>query len=175
MLAKRHIALTLLLTCFWAFDVLAHGPTPQKSDHKLTIKAPLEKVWESVKSPKAICDWHLKVKSCEYNEATKERVFEVEGGERFSEILLEVDENSHTVYLRQGDPNVKALPVSSYSARIQVEDNGDGSVTVRWKGRYYRGDTGNFPAGNLNDEAAVKAMDEWIKTGLEGLRSYLTR
>lgn len=151
----------------------AHGPTPQKSDHEIVIEAPFAEVWEKIKAPASLCDWHPLAVRCEVNEAGDERVIELKSGEQFSEVILEVDEHSHIVYLRQGEPNVKALPVSSYSSRIEAEDNGDGSVTVRWKARYYRGDTGNFPPEPLSDEAAVKAMDQWMQTGLEGLRKLI--
>ncbi|HBX61155.1 MAG TPA: MxaD protein, partial [Methylophaga sp.] len=33
----------------------------------------------------------------------------------------------------------------------------------------------NFPPENLNDEAAVKAMTEYAKTGLEGLKASLEK
>ncbi|WP_022947532.1 SRPBCC family protein [Methylohalobius crimeensis] len=155
----------LFLSSAWA-----HGPTPQKSDHEVVIKASFDEVWEKVKAPAALCDWHPLAKRCEVNDAGDERVIELENGERFSEAILEVNEQNHIVYLRQGDPNVKALPVSSYSTRMETEDNGDGTVTVRWKARYYRGDTGNFPPEHLSDEAAVEAMNRWMKTGLEGLQ-----
>ncbi|BCX89260.1 mxaD protein [Methylomarinovum tepidoasis] len=157
--------------CLLAGQAQAHGPTPQKSDAAITMKAPLKKVWQAIKEPTAICRWHPSIDRCDYDADKQERVFYLQSGERFSEAILEVNEANHTVYLRQGEANVKALPVSSYSTRIQVEDNGDGTVTVRWRGRYYRGDTGNFPPQHLNDEAAVKAMNAWIEKGLKGLKN----
>ncbi len=169
----KSMSFWLLGWLLWSVGALAHGPTPQKSDHKIRIQAPFERAWKAVADPEAICRWHPLVARCEYREADKVRTFELKNGESFEEMILEVNDANHTVYLRQGEPNVKALPVSSYSTRIQVEDNGDGSVTVRWRGRYYRGDTSNFPPEPLNDEAAVKAMDRWIQTGLEGLKGSL--
>ncbi len=171
-LSKRWVALVLF---GWAMFAWAHGPTPQKSDHRIQIRAPLAAVWRAVADPEAVCQWHPQVVRCFYRPDERVRRFELANGEAFEELILEVDENHHTVYLRQGDPNVAALPVSSYSTRIQVEDGGDGTVTVRWRGRFYRGDTGNFPPEHLNDEAAVKAMDRWIRDGLEGLKRYVER
>ncbi|MDD2739535.1 MAG: SRPBCC family protein, partial [Methylomonas lenta] len=40
--------------------------------------------------------------------------------------------------------------------------------------RFYRGDTGNTPPENLNDEAAVKAMTQFINNALNGLKSKVT-
>ena len=38
-------------------------------------------------------------------------------------------------------------------------------------GRFYRADTGNEPAPDKNDAAAVKAMTAYFKTGLAGLKA----
>jgi len=46
-------------------------------------------------------------------------------------------------------------------------------VTI--KSRFYRGDTGNTPAENLNDEAAVKAMNAYFKNGLDGLKKTIEK
>jgi mxaD protein len=71
---------------------------------------------------------------------------------------------------RMDQENVDALPVSSYSATIVVKPAGQGSE-VSWSGRFYRGDTNNEPPENLNDEAAIKAMDAFFKHGLAGLKN----
>jgi mxaD protein len=44
---------------------------------------------------------------------------------------------------------------------------------VLLKSRFYRGDTGNSPPENLNDEAAVNAMNQFFKNGLAGLKQKL--
>jgi mxaD protein len=46
---------------------------------------------------------------------------------------------------------------------------------VTLKSRFYRGDTGNTPPEKLNDEAAVKAMNEFFKNGLSGLKRKLEK
>jgi mxaD protein len=51
-----------------------------------------------------------------------------------------------------------------------VKAAGEGSE-VEWLGRFYRADTNNEPPENLNDAAAVKAMQEFMKAGLEGLKA----
>ncbi len=48
-----------------------------------------------------------------------------------------------------------------------------GQALVKWKSRFYRGDTGNSPSKNLNDESAVKAMKKFIQNGLKGLKKSL--
>jgi len=46
---------------------------------------------------------------------------------------------------------------------------------VTFKSRFYRGDTGNAPPENLNDAAAVKAMDNFFRNGLAGLKQKLEK
>jgi mxaD protein len=62
--------------------------------------------------------------------------------------------------------------VSFYSATLTVKPAGSGSE-VEWIGRFYRGDTSNFPPENLNDEAATKAMTALFREGLDGLKAKL--
>ncbi|NOU22807.1 MAG: SRPBCC family protein, partial [Methyloglobulus sp.] len=70
--------------------------------------------------------------------------------------------------------NVKALPTSSYSVSVSVTQGASPEATeVTFKSRFYRGDTGNTPSENLNDEAAVKAMNAYFKNGLDGLKKFL--
>ncbi|MBE0435575.1 MAG: SRPBCC family protein, partial [Methylomicrobium sp.] len=81
------------------------------------------------------------------------------------------DENREYSY-RLNKENVKALPVSSYSIELQVAPGENDSI-VTLKSRFYRGDTGNTPPDHLNDEAAVKAMTQYFKNGLAGLKKVV--
>jgi mxaD protein len=70
--------------------------------------------------------------------------------------------------------NTAALPTSSHSVELKVThgESADSSI-VTIKSRFYRGDTGNTPPENLNDEAAVKAMTQFFKNGLNSLKTKL--
>ena len=70
------------------------------------------------------------------------------------------------------DPDLDALPVSSYSATVTVTPEGDGAK-VEWMGRFYRGDTGNEPPENLSDAAGKEAMNRYFAEGLKGLKAKL--
>lgn len=65
------------------------------------------------------------------------------------------------------DPDLTALPVSSYSATLTVTSEGDGS-RVEWMGRFYRGDTGNEPPEELSDAAGGR---RWTATSPTGSRA----
>jgi len=80
----------------------------------------------------------------------------------------------HEYNYRLKTENTDVFPVSSYTTAIQLIAEGN-KTNVKWKSRFYRGDTGNTPPKRLNDEAAVKAMDSFILNGLQGLKETLEK
>ena len=170
----------MLLTRFFALlalwigataPALAHGPTPQKAEEKITIAAPPEKVWDALKSF-ADVSWNPAITKTEAtggNESGATRTITLKTG-NLVEGLDEYNDKDKMYGYRLSTENLEAFPVSLYSATIAVTPSGEGSE-VTWVGRFYRGDTSNFPPENLNDEAAVKAMTEFMQEGLKGLKA----
>jgi mxaD protein len=155
---------------------LAHGPTPQKVDEKITISAPPPDVWRVVKDFGSIGSWHPSVTSIKVegsgNETT--RTLALKSGGQLVDSLDATDDAAMTLDYRLQNEDIKALPVSSYSMEITVKPAAGGSE-VEWISRLYRFDTGNEPAEDQNDEAAVKATTEFIKTGLDGLKAKIEK
>lgn len=146
----------------------AHGPTPQKVDEKIMINADVITVWNVVQSFDSLSEWHPAVKSIVMMDPDT-RVVTLKLGGEITDSLDEVNAEEHFIGYRLLEENVTAFPVSFYTINIQVLAEG-ASSKVTWSGRFYRGDTGNFPAENLNDESAVKAMKDYAISGLEGLK-----
>jgi len=164
---KLAFALTLALFSASAF---AHGPTPQKVVESIEINAPVDKVWAVAGQFSGISKWNPALKASEGgNKQGDKRTLTFNNGEQVVEELDALDEAAHEYTYRLAKDNVKAIPASSYSATFRVTPAGQG-VKVEWKSRLYRGDTGNFPADDMNDEAAVKAMQDFFKGGLEKLK-----
>lgn len=158
-----------------ATPVFAHGPTPQKAEEKITIAAPPEKVWEVLKNFGDV-SWHPGIKKVEATggndpSAGASRTITLEKGD-LVEGLDEYNDAGKSYGYRLSTENVEAFPVSFYSATIAVTPAGEGSE-VTWIGRFYRADTSNFPPDHLNDEAAVKAMTEFMQEGLKGLKAKI--
>ncbi len=154
-----------------AAPALAHGPTPQKAEEKITIAAPPAKVWDALKQFGDV-SWNSSVKKAEAtggNDSGATRTITLESGD-LVEGLDEYSDKDMSYGYRLSTENLEALPVSFYSATIAVTPAGEGSE-VTWIGRFYRGDTSNFPPENLNDEAAVKAMTGFMQSGLESLKA----
>ena len=153
----------------------AHGPTPQKAVESIAIHAPVAKVWLALKQFDAIANWHPDLKHSEgdgKNESGGKRTLTFQNNESLVEELDYYSEQEHEYSFRLKTENTKAFPTSSYSVQLKVV-HGDTpeSSLVTLKSRFYRGDTGNTPPDNLNDEAAVRAVTQYFKDGLNGLKS----
>jgi len=152
---------------------LAHGPTPQKVDQSVTVAAPPDAVWKVVGDFGGIGKWHPDVAGVEAsggNASGGTRKVTLKSGGTLVEGLDEWKGDARTYSYRMSDPDLKALPVSSYSATITVSPDGAGSK-VSWQGRFYRGDTGNEPEEALSDEAGRTAMNRYFSNGLKGLKA----
>lgn len=163
----------LAIVLMWvSFGVSAHGPTPQKVVESIEINAPVDKVWALVKHFGGIAQWNPALDKSSSDGTDKpgdKRTLTFKNTQVLVEELDAYDESTHEYNYRLSKDNVKALPSSSYSGVLKLSPAGTGTK-VEWKSRLYRGDTGNFPAEDLTDEAAVKAMQDFFKTGLEGLK-----
>lgn len=150
----------------------AHGPTPQRADESATLAAAPDAVWKLVSSFGTLSDWHplvKKVTATGGDAAGAERVLALEKGE-ITEGLDEVDPGARRISYRLLKENAEAIPVSFYTATIEVKPAGDGSE-VSWSARFYRADTTNEPPEDRNDEAAIAAMTDFIRQGLDGLKA----
>lgn len=156
-----------------ATTALAHGPTPQKIDQSITIAAKPDVVWAVLGTFAKIDAWHPQVAKSEGtggNGADARRKVTLKNGGTLDEGLDELNATTHSYSYRLSDPDLKALPVSSYTATITVSPDGAGSK-VEWLGRFYRGDTGNEPPEELSDEAGKVAMNRYFADGLKGLKA----
>ena len=179
LLIMKFSAITLSSLLILPVLSLAHGPTPQKAKESVTINMPVTTVWDAVKQFDGIADWHPDVKQSTgdgKHESGGLRTITLQNGEKLVEELDFYSDKDHEYAYRLKTENVQALPASSYSTNLQVTPGSDaGNSTVVLKSRFYRGDTGNTPPENLNDEAAVKAMNAFFKNGLDGLKKKLEK
>ncbi|MBB5047142.1 mxaD protein [Rhodopseudomonas rhenobacensis] len=153
----------------------AHGPTPQKIEETIVIQAPPAAVWLMVKDFAGLAKWHAAVANCDgqggnANGAT--RTVTLKSGGKLVDGLDEYDDAGKSYGYRLAQENLEAFPVSYYSATLTVRAKGDASE-VEWTGRYYRGDTGNYPPETQDDAAATAAMSKFFRDGLESLKAKL--
>ncbi|KAF2989951.1 SRPBCC family protein [Methylocystis sp. MJC1] len=162
-----------LLAFLLASPAFAHGPTPIKVDETIVISADPKAVWATAGKFDGLAAWHPDVQTVKAkggDAAGAEREVTLKKGGVLKEGLDEYDAAGHKLSWRMSDPNLDALPVSSYTLTFTVEPVASGGSQVKWYGRLYRGDTSNEPPENLNDDAARTAMAAFLHNGLEGLK-----
>lgn len=161
----------LLLSATAAF---AHGPTPQKVDEKIAIAKPPAEVWNLIKDFGGIGNWHpsvagVKSEGGNGNGATRTLTLKSGGGD-LAESLDDYNDKEMSYGYRLATQNDAAFPASFYSNTIQVLPAAGGSE-VEWISRFYRADTTNEPPEDKNDEAALKATEDFVKAGLAGIKA----
>jgi hypothetical protein len=157
--------------------VLPHAGFAEASRQKIgvtiQIGAPPAKVWAT------IADFHdmrwfpgvAKTTGAGGNEPNvAKRQLTLDGGATIDESLYKYDAGAMSYSYRIDKVDVKVLPVTDYSATITVLPAAGDKSTVEWRGTFYRGYPNDDPPPGLNDEAAVKAVGEVYRSGLENLK-----
>ena len=167
--------LTLLALATLSFNAAAHGPSPQKVEKTIVIKAAPAKVWAMVKDFGNLQAWHPAIAT------TK---LEKKGDEIHRTLTLKNNGGEITEKLRSADDKDMKLkyeitggvaPVADYNSFIQVTAGpGAGESTVTWVGRFYRTYKLNppIPAGQ-DDETAVKFVTGVYDSGLANLKKVV--
>ncbi|MEQ1654019.1 MAG: SRPBCC family protein [Hyphomicrobium sp.] len=154
---------------------LAHGPSRKKEITIIEINASVEKVW-SVVGNYADMTWHPAIAKSEAiggsepEKATRTNTFK--SGAIFTDGLLDYDAAEKKIGFMTDKEDLKTLPVEGYMSTLTVKDAG-GKVIVEWKGAFYRGYMNNDPPPELSDNAAVKAIAEFQKVGLDALKKKI--
>ena len=173
---KKILALVALSISLVPFTAAAHGPSPQKVEKSITIKADPAKVWAIVKDFGGINKWHpaiasvkLEQKKDESGEMATFRTLTLKDGGTIIEKLRGADDGLMKLKYEMVSG---VLPLTDYNASMAVA-KGDkpGETTVTWVGRFYRLYKLNppIPAGQ-DDETAVKAITGVYDAGLAGLK-----
>lgn len=151
----------------------AHGPSRQKVTVTVEIPAPQADVWAIVGNFQDM-SWHPAAFSTEGQggnavDATRVITLGAADGPTISEVLYKFSDEKMSYSYRITDVKVEVLPVSNYSSHLTVKPGKDGGSLVEWRGAFYRGYPNNDPPENLNDEAAVAAVTNVYKAGLDAL------
>lgn len=92
------------------------------------------------------------------------------GGPTIIEALQKYDAQAMTYQYQLTKAPLEVLPVTTYSSFLSVQDHGDGTSTVHWRGGFYRGHTSANPPAAQNDEAALKAVTGSYRAGLAHIK-----
>lgn len=150
----------------------AHGPSRQKTSQEVLLNAAPDEVWAAV-GQFGDMSWHPAVFSTEApqgNEIKGHRTLTLgaEGGPQLFEELTKYDAAKRSYSYRISKDDIAILPVTNYSSTLKVEDR-EGKSLVTWSGAFYRGHPNNNPPPELTDEAAIKAVNDLYRAGLDNL------
>ena len=148
---------------------------PLKVTKQVTINAPADRVWATVKNFDSLDKWHPalesdKIVSGKNNEVGAERLLTLKGGGTIKEKLLAFDAKKHSFKysILEG-----VLPVSDYTSTVTVKSMGKDKSTVTWSGSFKRKDTSDKPAADADDATATKTMGGVYDAGLSNLKKLL--
>lgn len=168
---KKFLALIALAA--FSFNAAAHGPTPQKLDDRIVIKAEPAKVWAMVKDFGKAEAWMPAVASTktEKKGADTFRTLTLKSGGKVTERIKNIDDANMKikfVFINGG-------PVTNFSPYISVTAGpGAGESSVRYFHRFYRFFPNNPPIPEGQDDAsAVKFVKETYGSSLENLKKVL--
>ena len=157
----------------------AHGPSPQKVEKTITIKAEPEKVWAMIKDFGNMQQWHPGVVSTKIEQAKDDNgdmaTFRTltfkDGGNVYEKLRSSDDVGMKLKYeIISG-----TLPLTDYNATITViKGDKPGETLVTWVGRFYRLYKLNppIPEGQ-DDETAVKSITGIFESGLANLQKVV--
>ncbi len=168
--------LALLALAILPLSAMAHGPSPQKVEKSIVIKAAPAKVWAIVKDFGNMQTWHpgiasdkLEQKKDDNGEMATFRTLTLKSGGDINEKLRSADDAAMKLkYEITGG----VAPVADYNASMTVTAGpGAGESTVTWVGRFYRTYKLNppIPAGQ-DDETAINFITGVFDSGLAGLK-----
>lgn len=164
---------TLIALAAFSMSAFAHGPTPQKLDERIVIKADPAAVWAMVKDYAKAEAWMSTVASTktEKKGADTFRTMSLKSGGKVTERIKSIDDAAMKIKFEF----VNGGPVTNYNPYISVSkgDNA-GESKVRYFHRFYRFFPNNPPIPEGQDDAsAVKFIEGTYGGTLEGLKKAL--
>ena len=166
---KQFLAMLALAT--FSFTAAAHGPSPQKVEKTVIIKAAPAKVWALVKDFGNLQAWHPAIADTKLEKKGEDtfRTLTLKDGGKINEKLRSIDDAGMKIKYEIIDG---VAPVADYNAFMTVTAGpGAGESTVTWVGRFYRTYKLNppIPAGQ-DDETALKFVNGVFDSGLANLK-----
>lgn len=166
--------LTLFALAAFSMSAAAHGPSPQKVEKSIIIKAAPAKVWAMVKDFGNMQVWHPAIASDKMEKKGEDtfRTLTLKDGGKINEKLRSIDDAAMKIKYEIVDG---VAPVADYNSYMVVTAGpGAGESTVTWTGRFYRTYKLNppIPAGQ-DDETAIAFVNGVYDGGLAGLKKVL--
>ena len=167
--------LVLVAAVLASSTALADPPKTLKVTKSVTVAAPVEKTWDTVKDFDSLNKWHPGfsadvLQKGDNNKVGAVRKLTVKDGPSFTEELLAFDEAKHTYKYRIIE---SPLPLRDYVSHITVTPGPNGGSHVTWVGTFKRKSTSDTPPEAENDAAALGLINHVYEAGLDNLKKTL--
>ena len=127
------------------------------------VAADPDEVWELLSHFNRVPDWHPQIADSTLEEnGTVRRVHDAQGGETV-ERLLSRDEPARRYHYAI----LEGLPVTDYTATLEVDGEPAGDARVRW--------SGEFSPSGASEEEARSLVSGFFRTGLENVKRIFDR
>lgn len=168
---KKFLALIALAAA--SMSAFAHGPTPQKLDERIVIKADPAVVWAMVKDYAKAEAWIPTVASTKVEKKGAEtfRTLTLKSGGKFKDRIKSIDEEGMKIKFEF----ISGAPLTNYNPYISVsKGDNPGESKVRYFHRFYRFFPNNPPIPEGQDDAsAVKYVEGTFGGSLENLKKVI--
>lgn len=164
-----------ILAATLAVPALAAPPKMLHVSEKVTIDAPVEKVWDAVKNYDSLPSWHPgfvkdELVKGENNKVGTVRQLTLKDGPSFTEELLAFSEKTHSFKYKIVD---SPLPIDKYSSVLVVKAAGKGKSTVVWNGDFKRKNAADNPPEGESDAGVLKLIHGAYRGGLDNLKKVV--
>jgi|TARA_B110000908_G_scaffold131821_1_gene155175 hypothetical protein len=165
--------LALIAMAVFSVSAAAHGPTPQKIDDRIIIKAEPAKAWAMIKDYENVQKWLPTVKSVKVEKkgADTFRTLTLKNGGKIKERIKSIDDANMKIKFEV----LEGGPFSNYNPYISVKKGPNaGESEVRFFHRFYRQFPNNPPIPKGQDEAAaIQFITDIYLPGNENLKKLL--
>jgi mxaD protein len=172
---KRAFAVAALAAIVAPCMVLADPPKQLKVVETATIKAPVDKVWATVKDFDSLDKWHPAIVKDEIIKGTNNkpgavRALSIKDGPVIKEQLTAFSDTLHSFTYKFVDT---PFPIKDYVSTLRVKANKDGTTLVRWSSTFKRKNPADNPPDAESDAAGVKLITGVYQGGLANLKKML--
>ena len=169
--------LVLVAAVLLSSAVFADPPKTLKVTKSVTVAAPVEKTWDTVKDFDSLNKWHPGfsadvLQKGDNNKVGAVRKLTVKDGPSFTEELLAFDAAKHTYKYRIIE---SPLPLRDYVSHITVTPGPNGGSHVTWVGTFKRKSTSDTPPEGESDAAALKLINSVYQGGLDNLKKMFSK
>ena len=172
---KKSLAVVALGAMAACGSAVADPPKPLSVTETAEIKAPVAKVWATIKDFDSLNKWHPgfakdEIVKGKNNTVGAVRSLTIKDGPTFTEELLAFNEKQHSYKYRIIE---SPLPLADYESTISLKEGKDGTTVVTWSGHFKRKNPADNPPEAESDAGAIKLIQGVYQGGLGNLKKML--